>query len=255
MNKVAAEICCGSWLDCVAAKKGGAERVELNSALFLGGLTPSVAALKLVKEKTDLKVICMVRPRPAGFCYNEEETEEMFLEAKLLLEEGADGIAFGFLCENGDIDVDKTKAMIECIHHFPGNREAVFHRAFDCCNDPFQAMETLIELKADRVLTSGLMPKAMEGIKLLKELQKRYGSQIEILAGSGMNASNAYDLYKQTKITQIHSSCKGWKVDPTTTMNHVTYRYHEKDDYEVVDEEKVRSFVEVIEQIKKEVEQ
>lgn len=250
MSKVAAEICCGSWMDCVAAEKGGAQRVELNSALFLGGLTPSVAALKLAKEKTNLKVICMVRPRPAGFCYNEEEIEEMFLEAKLLLEAGADGIAFGFLDESGEIDVEKTKTMIECIHHFPGNREAVFHRAFDCCEDPFHTIETLIELKADRILTSGLKPKAMEGIDLLKKLQNCYGNQIEILAGSGMNALNAFELYRQTGITQIHSSCKGWRIDKTTTKNHVTYRYHEADDYEFVDEEKVRDFVEAIEKIR-----
>lgn len=95
------EVCAGSVQDCINAELGGADRVELNSALYLGGLTPSLAMLKLVKEKTSLKVICMNRPRAAGFCYDDVEIETMFKDAEILLENGADGISFGFLNQIG----------------------------------------------------------------------------------------------------------------------------------------------------------
>lgn len=241
-----AEICCGSWADCVAAEKGGADRVELNSALALGGLTPSLGALALAKQKTKLKVIAMVRPRPAGFCYDEQETAEMLETTRLLLDQGADGLAFGFLTADKKIDLEKTAAMVELIHSY--GKEAVFHRAFDCVSDPFEAARQLIDLHVDRVLTSGLRAKAYDGTELLKQLQERYGNQIEWLAGSGVNADNAADLIQKTGISQLHSSCKGWKVDPTTTGNEVSYRVGEDDRVDQVEEALVRRFVQAVKQ-------
>ena len=138
------EICCGSYEDALAAWKGGAERIELNSALYLGGLTPSIGSLRLVKENTGLKVISMVRPRGAGFNYTEAETEQMFADARILMENGSDGLAFGFLTSEGKIDSERTGRMIRLIHEFHG--EAVFHRAFDCVEDPYEAIEELIRL-------------------------------------------------------------------------------------------------------------
>lgn len=112
----------------MAAEKGGAKRVELNSALALGGLTPSLATLQAVKKVTDLKVQCMVRVRPAGFCYDKMEKDLMFAEAKQLLENGADGIVFGFLREDCTIHQAWTKEMADFIHGY--GKEAIFHRAF-----------------------------------------------------------------------------------------------------------------------------
>ncbi|MEF9967879.1 MAG: copper homeostasis protein CutC, partial [Longicatena sp.] len=180
------EICCGSYEDCLAAYKGGAERVELNSALHLGGLTPSVGSLIKSKQDTNLKIITMVRPRSAGFCYSKEDIEVMLMDAKILLENGADGIAFGFLNNDGTIDITNTKKMIDVIRLYP-NKEVVFHRAFDCTKDPYAAIETCIELGIDRILTSGLQAKAVDGIELIKDLMLKYGEKIEILAGSGIN--------------------------------------------------------------------
>lgn len=235
------EICCGSYEDALAAYRGGAKRIELNSALHLGGLTPSLGALLLTKEHTDLKVIAMVRPRGAGFHYGEADFETMKRDAELLLFHGADGIAFGCLNEGDGIQEKQTEEMVEIIRKYQG--EAVFHRAFDCVPDPYEAMELLIRLGIDRVLTSGQEAKAMDGIALIGELQKRYGDRIEILAGSGMNASNADEMMERTGIFQVHSSCKGWKPDPTTTGEKVSYSYaaapHEND-YDIVEERKVR---------------
>lgn len=218
-----AEICCGSYFDAKQAAKGGAKRIELNSALHLGGLTPTLSTLLLIKNKLDLKVIAMVRPRGAGFCYSKEDFEVMLAECKMLVEYGADGIAFGCLNADASLNLDQNKRLLEIIKRH--QKEAVFHRAFDCNKNPYETMELLIELGVDRVLTSGLKPKATDGIELLKELHCQYGEQIELLAGSGVNSTNAKELMKQTGISQIHSSCKQWLKDSTTTVNEVSYSY------------------------------
>lgn len=235
------EVCAGSVQDCINAQLGGADRVELNSALHLGGLTPSLAMLKLVKEKTSLKVICMDRPRAAGFCYDDVEIETMFEDAKILLENGADGISFGFLNSDATINVTETKKMVELIHQY--QKEAVFHRAFDCVDDPMHAIKQLIDCGVDRILTSGLQPTAMQGASVLEKLQSEFGNRIELLAGSGINANNIRALKEQTGIHQFHGSCKEWCEDPTTTVGNVSYAYHESDDYDCVSLEKVKSIV------------
>lgn len=238
------EICCGSYYDAKNAYLGKAKRIELNSALYLGGLTPSTATLRQVKKDFDLEIICMVRPRGAGFCYNDEDFLIMKEEAKDLLENGADGIAFGILDQDGNIDLKRNQEMIEIIKSY--HKTAVFHRAFDCVKDYDQAIRQLIDLGVDRVLTSGLEAKAMDGKEVIKYLQSHYGDQIQILAGSGMNASNAKEMMDYTGIYQVHSSCKDWLNDPTTSSNHVTYAYatspHEND-YEIVSKELVEKLV------------
>ncbi len=246
MEKVI-EVCCGSYYDCLQAELGGAKRVELNSALYLGGLTPSIGSLVLTKKHTSLKVITMVRPRGAGFHYNDEDFQTMLLDVETMLHYGADGIAFGCLDQDGNIHVEQTKQIIDIIKE--KGKEVVFHRAFDCVSDPIQAIETLIELGVDRILTSGLQPKAMQGKDLIKKLQEVYGQKIELLAGSGMNAENAQEMMEYTGISQVHSSCKDWIFDPTTSMHQVSYSFAEgehKDDYDVVSSQLVRKLVNVI---------
>ena len=238
------EICCGSYYDALQAFKGGAKRIELNSSLYMGGLTPSLASLKLTKKNTDLKVICMVRPRGAGFYYNEEDYETMLEDCQILMENGADGIAFGFLKEDSSIDEERTKKMIYIVKSYHG--EVVFHRAFDCVKDPYKSIEILISLGVDRVLTSGLKAKAMDGKGLIKELQVQYGNQIQILAGSGINALNAKEMMNYTGIYQVHSSCKDWIYDPTTSSQYVTYSYASQpneQNYDVVSKELVKQIV------------
>ncbi|MFV0395779.1 MAG: copper homeostasis protein CutC [Coprobacillaceae bacterium] len=241
------EICCGSYEDALQAYLGGAKQIELNSALHLGGLTPSIGSLLLTKEKTDMKVICMVRPRGAGFNYTEIEYKQMLMDAKILLENGADGIAFGFLSSDLTIDIDRTKEMISLIKSY--DKEMVFHRAFDCVIDPIQSIETLISIGVNRILTSGLQATAMAGKDMLKLLQKEYGDKIEILAGSGINATNTKELMEYTKIRNIHSSCKNWKNDITTSGKSVNYCYgpvgHEND-YDVVSKELVEKLIGVV---------
>lgn len=160
MAPILLEICCGSAEDSIEAAAGGADRVELCSALFLGGLTPSLGSLLEAKQRTNIPVIAMNRPRPAGFCYSATEFAVMERDAELLLEHGADGIVFGMLNRDGTVDSKRTRAMRERI----GSRQAVFHRAFDVTPDPFRALEELIDLGLTRVLTSGQKPDAPQGI-------------------------------------------------------------------------------------------
>lgn len=246
---VLVEICCGSYYDACQAALGGAGRIELNSALMLGGLTPTTATLAMVKEQLpQLKVISMVRPRGAGFCYGEEDYRVMVAECRELLAAGTDGIAFGCLEENGYPDLKKNEGLIEMIKK--AGKEAVFHRAFDCTPDPYEAVRQLIRLGADRILTSGQKDKAMEGAVLLTQLQKEFGSQIQFLAGSGVNAGNAAELIRKTGVTQIHSSCKDWIRDETTQKNGVSYsmdlQLHPME-YDVVSAAKVKELLEAVE--------
>lgn len=263
LKKIEVEICCGSYYDALQAWKGGAKRIELNSALYLGGLTPSLGTLLKVKKETDLQVICMVRPRGAGFCYGTEDFETMLEDAHILLENGADGIAFGCLNKEGQIDIRQTEQMIGLIKKY--KKEVVFHRAFDCVDDVDKAIQCLITLGVDRILTSGLANKAMEGEETLQYLQKVYGDRIGILAGSGINAENVEILIQKTGVKQVHSSCKKWCIDATTSREKVSFSYRScderkntildskvqemTDEYEVVEENLVKSLMEKVEKL------
>lgn len=242
------EVCCGSYYDALQAYAGGARRIELNSALNLGGLTPSVATLELVKQDCgSMKVITMVRPRGAGFCYSDEDFRVMEAECRMLLQHGADGIAFGCLNKDATLNMEQNKRLVSMI--LENGKEAVFHRAFDCSSEPFGTMEALIRMGVNRVLTSGLKPTAPDGKELIGELQQRYGEQIEILAGSGINAANAVPLMADTGISQVHSSCKDWMEDETTIVGAVSYSYApvpHASCYEVVSADKVREILAAI---------
>ncbi|WIK66163.1 copper homeostasis protein CutC [Globicatella sanguinis] len=241
------EICCGSYEDALAAYGGGARQIELNSALALGGLTPSLASLTLTKRHTDLKVICMVRPRGGGFCYSEKEFELMMADCKLLLEQGADGIAFGFLNEDLTLHTTRTQKMIRLIHQY--GKEAVFHRAIDVVENYESTIELLVKLNIDRILTSGQQDKAPQAAEQLASVQERFGGQVAFIMGSGVNAGNANELMQTTGITNIHSSCKDWRIDPTTENHGVSYAYTDNPSplaYDVVSMEKVRELVRVV---------
>lgn len=241
---VVVEICCGSYYDAKQAALGGAGRIELNGALMLGGLTPTETTVRMVKEELELEVVAMVRPRGAGFCYLEEEFAVMEQECRAVLRAGADGAAFGCLKEDGSLDQERSKRILDIIKGM--GRVAVFHRAFDCAKDPFGTVEGLIRLGVDRVLTSGQKPTAVEGRDLIRQLQRLYGDRIQILAGSGVNTGNMRELAEYTGIRQVHSSCRAWREDPTTVRNKVSYSIASGDrsmSYDIVSRELVAELV------------
>ena len=243
-----AEICCGSFEDVVIAEKAGAHRVELNNAIYLGGLTPSCGTIELCAEKTNIDLIAMIRPRPGGFSYNDYEFTTMYHEARHLAKGNIKGGVFGVLDDKGQID-EKRNAILLDIFKSEG-KDAVFHRAFDITKDPFRSIESLIKLGFDRVLTSGMSTSVDGGLEVLKRLHREYGKEIEILAGSGVNLDNLETIYRETGISQYHSSCRTWRDEVFSSHTEVNYSYGEKDKYEIVDMNKAINFVSKVKRIK-----
>ena len=229
-NTYQIEICCGSLTDCITANKYPIERIELNSSLELGGITPSLATLIKAKKLTDKKIICMVRPRTAGFCYNEYEINTMFDDAKIFLENNADGIVFGFLNPDRSIDTTNTTKMVELIHSY--NKEAVFHRAFDEVIDPYTSIKVLINCKVDRVLTSGTAPTVLEGIEIITKLEKDYGDKIQILPGCGINQNNIVEILEKSNVKQFHMTAKN--------------TFHDRGDYVAVDARNIQAVLDTV---------
>ncbi|MBF0779489.1 MULTISPECIES: copper homeostasis protein CutC [unclassified Granulicatella] len=235
------EVCAGSLQDCLIAQECNAHRIELNTAIALGGLSASVALLDEVKQRVSIPVVCMVRPRGAGFCYNNNEKALMLKEAEWLLKYGADGIVFGCLTSERKIDIPFSREMIRLVHAY--KKDVVFHRAFDCLYDAHEGMETLIDLGVNRLLTSGLHESAWEGRTMLKRLHQQYGQHIEMCMGAGINQDNIITLMQETGIKQCHGSFKGWFEDKTTTGHQVHYRYGKGDCYDGVDANVLKLFM------------
>ncbi|HWE36266.1 MAG TPA: copper homeostasis protein CutC [Isosphaeraceae bacterium] len=212
-SRVLLETCIASVADARAASSGGADRLELNSALWLGGLTPSLGLLIEVKAAVALPVIAMARPRPGGFRYDEGDYRVLRRDVDLMLAHGADGIAFGILNDDGTIDLDRTRVVVRQV----GDRAAVFHRAFDVVPDPFVALEQLIDLGVRRVLTSGQQESAYNGIPLLADLIRLAAGRIEVLPAGGINRFTVKDVIDRTGCDQVHASLRHSLPDPSTS--------------------------------------
>lgn len=197
------EVCTGSLQSVMAAVEGGAERIELCSALSLDGLTPSLGLLKTIRSMyPTLKIQVLIRPREGDFVYSEEEVRIMEEDIRASLPY-ADGIVIGALDAEGNIDIETTRRLVAASEGKP----VTFHRAFDVCRDPSTALEQIISLGCQRILTSGQQPKAEQGVSLLKALQKQAGERLIIMPGGGVNTENARLIIKQTGCREIHGSC------------------------------------------------
>lgn len=247
VNDILIEVCCGSVDDCVIAERCGADRIELNHALELGGMTPSIATLKRAKELVSIPICCMVRPRGFGFCYSEEHFRVMKLEAQELLENGADGIVFGFLKEDSSIDAERTKEMVNLIHP----KEAVFHKALDATENIFDSIETLIQCGIDRVLTSGKGVYPDLDLDVLAQLERDYGDRIQILPGGGVRVHNVQSILKNTKVHQIHMTAKHLVLD-ASTWNTSDQKDSNAHSYVATDEKQLHSIIEKIKQLHQE---
>lgn len=201
-TRIRLEVCVESLQSAVAAEQAGADRIELNSALPLGGLTPTVALLQQVRDGIELPVICMVRPRAGDFFYSPAEFDLMLYEAESLLAAGSDGLAVGCLDATGRIDGRR----VEKLRQICQSRELIFHRAFDCTTDLDAAAQQLIDLGVDRILTSGGEETAIRGQSTIAKLQSKFGQQIEILPGSGISSQNVVELLQQTGCRQVHGT-------------------------------------------------
>ncbi len=201
------EICCGDIESVEAAIKGGADRIELCSALEVGGLTPSMGLVKAALDmgrRAGVPVNVLIRPRGGDFVYSQREMAIMLNDVQECVVEGVNGVVVGVLTLNGDVDIQAMRRLI----WEAGAAEVTFHRAFDLCRDPEVALEQIIDLGCSRLLTSGCEPTANAGIPMLKRLVSRANGRIAIMAGSGVNAQNAARIASYTQVPELHASAR-----------------------------------------------
>ncbi len=245
-SKILIEVCCGSVDDAIEAAKGSADRIELNSSLFIGGLTPSLGSIIETKRRLNIPVMVMIRPRAGGFCYTQAEMAVMLSDAKLALEHGADGLVFGILTPDGSIDTERCLQILELTH----GRQTVFHRAFDVTPDPLKALDQLIALGFTRVLTSGQQRSVTEGIELIKKLINHASDQIEILPGGGIRPHNVRTIIEQTGTNQVHLSAFGQQLDKSTLHRpHITFGgalHPPEDRYDLIDSTTIQSISDLL---------
>ncbi len=209
------EICVDSVQGALAAQAAGAQRIELCANLVEGGTTPSVGMIKLTRLSTSLAVNVIIRPRGGDFCYTGLELETMRQDIQAAKLAGADGVVFGLLNTDGSVDLEKTRRLVDLSR--PLN--VTFHRAFDLCHDPYQALEALCGLGITRLLTSGQKPSAMEGAGCIASLQQQSAGRIIIMAGGGINAENIVSLVAQTGISEVHFASRKIMESPMNFRN------------------------------------
>jgi copper homeostasis protein len=203
MGKITVEVCCGTVAEAYRARDAGADRVELNAALSLGGISPSIGAVRLVK-KAGIRSMAMIRPRGGDFCYSEAEFETMKADALALREEGAEGAVFGILTPGRAVDGERCRELMAIL----GGMETVFHKAFDETADWRAALDSLIDLGVTRILTGGLRPRAADGIPVIREMIARAAGRIGILCGGGIRKDNVRQIIEATGCDQVHFSLR-----------------------------------------------
>lgn len=198
------EICIDNYQSIINAQKAGADRLELCSALGVEGLTPSSNLVKFAKKNFTGSLQAMIRHRAGDFYYDTVDQQIMFDDLKAILELDIDGIVIGALTKENKVDKEFLKPFIELTKQ--ASKELTFHRAIDLTTDIYTATQEIIDLGFDRVLTSGAKPNVIQGLEAIKTLQEKFGSQIQIMPGGGINSNNIKEILETTKVTNIHCS-------------------------------------------------
>ncbi|MEX8547266.1 MAG: copper homeostasis protein CutC [Mucilaginibacter sp.] len=199
------EICAGSLRSALNAQQGGAYRVELCDNLKEGGTTPSFGMLLLARKNLNIKLFPIIRPRGGDFFYTDLEFEVMKADVEQCRDLGCDGVVFGILKKDGSVDVERCLELKQAA----GNLGTTFHRAFDRCRDPFTALEEIIELGFERILTSGMENSAVKGASLISKLVEQAKGRISVMPGAGIRPENLKHLIELTGATEFHTSAKG----------------------------------------------
>lgn len=202
MSSIKIEVCANSLESALNAQKGGADRVELCSNLYEGGTTPSAGEISLARELLQIDLNVLIRPRGGDFLYSKNEIEIIKRDIVNCKNIGVDGVVIGFLKPDGSIDIELTQEITDLARPMT----VTFHRAFDMCKNPEEALEELIEIGVDRALTSGAENKAIQGAELLNKLVKQASNRIIIMPGSGIRASNISELIQKTGAVEFHVS-------------------------------------------------
>jgi copper homeostasis protein len=214
------EVCLQSVDGAVAAQRGGANRVELCAALIEGGITPSLGTVQACRDAVDIDIMVMIRPRGGDFDYTKRELDVMAQDIRNLRGIGVTGVVFGMLEHDGKVARPQVQRLVE----EAGNELSVcFHRAFDVALDPFVALETLIKLGVDRVLTSGQAATVPEGTQVLKQLVEQSAGRIGILPGCGILPENVAKMIAQTGVTEFHATAFGTLASHMRHQNPAVY--------------------------------
>lgn len=201
--------------DAIKAADAGAHRIELCASMNDGGITPTHGTIKFIRQHIDILAFAMIRPRGGNFVYSSSEIEVMIHDIEYCKNMGINGIVFGVLLPNGDIDIETCKKL----KSHAGNMECTFHRAFDVCNNPLFALEQIIEMGFNRILTSGQKQIAPQGISLIRDLVEKSKNRIIIMPGSGVDEKNLASLFKETSALEYHSSAKIASLSKASKVN------------------------------------
>jgi copper homeostasis protein len=200
------EVCANSLTSALAAQDGGAIRVELCDNLGEGGTTPSHGQIKIARKLLHIKLYVLIRPREGDFLYNDIEFEIIKADIQYCIEVGCDGIVIGILNADGTIDKPRCAELVQMAKK--AGLGVTFHRAFDMSADMYQALEDIIEIGCERILTSGGKSTAIEGANVIAHLVEKAAGRIIIMPGSGVDETTVADLIQFTKVSEIHSSAR-----------------------------------------------
>lgn len=209
------EVCVDSVASAVAAERGGAARVELCSDLLEGGITPSAGLIATVRSKIAIGLHPIIRPRPGDFCYSDPEIEIMRRDIELAKELGVDGVVFGILDAQGNVDVERTRELVELARPL----SVTFHRAFDMSSDLQRALNAVCQTGADRILTSGGEQTCLEGIKAIATLVRSADGKVSIMAGGGIGHREAPTIVEHTGVKEIHVGLSSSVASPMLYRN------------------------------------
>ncbi|WP_423148080.1 copper homeostasis protein CutC [Rubrolithibacter danxiaensis] len=239
------EICANSVASALAAQNGGAIRIEFCDNLKEGGTTPSYGQITVARQLLHIKLYVIIRPRGGDFLYSDLEFEIMKQDIELCKQAGADGVVFGILNADGTVDKKRCKELLELAKPLA----ATFHRAFDMCSDPFTALEEIIEMRFERILTSGGETTAIEGIDQIEKLVKQANGRISIMPGSGVNENNILKIAKQTRANEFHTTAKSRIGSNMTFQNSNAAMSPNSDEFliEQTDEKTVKKLVSLLE--------
>jgi|SRR5450432_1790723 len=207
MHQNKLEICCYNLESARIAAECGADRIELCADPNAGGTTPGISQIHHVRRKFSIELVSLIRLRGGDFIFSEEEFQVMMQDVIACKNAGCDGVVVGMLMPDGRIDKYHVAQLVEKAYPM----DVCFHRAFDRTQNPFEALEEIIDLGCERILTSGQQPTAILGVQLIKDLVIQAGGRIQIMPGSGVRASNLADLKMETGATQFHSSASRLK--------------------------------------------
>lgn len=209
------EVCVDTAMGAEAAEAAGADRVELCANLLEGGTTPSAGSVAWLRDKLGIDVMVLIRPRGGDFVYSDGETEVMLRDIESVKRAGVTGVVIGALCPDGSLDLPVVRAMVEAARPL----QVTFHRAFDMCVDPDAALEQLVDLGVDRILTSGRKDSAADGIATLARQVEIAGDRISIMPGGGILEGDIRRVIEESGAHEVHFAAAVTRESPMQFRN------------------------------------